>query len=113
MSKAVEAFYQESGRAGRDGEPATSVVLYGPRDMSRIVCLLRLSGGRGGQSRSSRRSKFHHDLERAKQMQAYCQDKVLYPTLLYCTVQYSTPLYWAVLHSTELYCAVKEMWVHN
>ena len=28
----VEAYYQEAGRAGRDGEPAAGVLLYDPRD---------------------------------------------------------------------------------
>ena len=31
----VEAYYQELGRAGRDGEPAEALMLYGIRDISR------------------------------------------------------------------------------
>ena len=32
MPKSVEAFYQESGRAGRDGKKALSVVFYSQDD---------------------------------------------------------------------------------
>lgn len=33
----VEAYYQEAGRAGRDGEPARAVLLAGKADLSRLV----------------------------------------------------------------------------
>ncbi len=34
MPSSVEAFYQESGRAGRDGAPAESWMCYGPEDIA-------------------------------------------------------------------------------
>ncbi|MFN7055609.1 DNA helicase RecQ [Hyphomonas sp.] len=35
--KTLEAYWQEVGRAGRDGEPAEGVALYGPSDMNRSL----------------------------------------------------------------------------
>ena len=40
MPKSVEGFYQESGRAGRDGEPAEAVLLYNPKDVRRVKSLI-------------------------------------------------------------------------
>ncbi|MEO9971522.1 MAG: DNA helicase RecQ [Hyphomonadaceae bacterium] len=35
--KTIEAYWQEVGRAGRDGEPAEGVALFGPSDMARSL----------------------------------------------------------------------------
>ena len=36
LPKSVEAYYQETGRAGRDGEPAEAWMIYGLRDVVRL-----------------------------------------------------------------------------
>jgi ATP-dependent DNA helicase RecQ len=35
LPKSIEAYYQESGRAGRDGDPAFATLLWGPEDFIR------------------------------------------------------------------------------
>jgi len=35
VPKSIEAYYQETGRAGRDGDPATALMLWGAQDFAR------------------------------------------------------------------------------
>ncbi|RHY28788.1 hypothetical protein DYB32_005706 [Aphanomyces invadans] len=40
MSKSLEGYYQESGRAGRDGLPAHCVLFFRPQDVPRVAALV-------------------------------------------------------------------------
>jgi ATP-dependent DNA helicase RecQ len=45
MPKTVEAYYQETGRAGRDGEPANAWMVYGLQDVIKLRQMMESSQG--------------------------------------------------------------------
>ncbi|AOS97533.1 ATP-dependent DNA helicase RecQ [Microbulbifer aggregans] len=45
LPKSIEAYYQETGRAGRDGEPATALLLYGLEDVVKLGQMAANSDG--------------------------------------------------------------------
>ncbi|HWV15351.1 MAG TPA: DNA helicase RecQ [Cellvibrio sp.] len=45
LPKSIEAYYQETGRAGRDGEPATTLLLYGLEDVVKLRQMMSGSEG--------------------------------------------------------------------
>jgi ATP-dependent DNA helicase RecQ len=45
LPKSIEAYYQETGRAGRDGEPATALLLYGFDDVVKLRQMMGNSEG--------------------------------------------------------------------
>jgi ATP-dependent DNA helicase RecQ len=55
MPKTVEAYYQETGRAGRDGEPADAWLVYGLQDVIKLRQMMASSEG----SEAHKRAEAH------------------------------------------------------
>ena len=47
LPKSIEAYYQETGRAGRDGDPAVAHLLYGVEDIARARQFIAQGGATG------------------------------------------------------------------
>lgn len=60
----IEAYYQEVGRAGRDGEPAAGVLLFAPSDIAlrRRLCQLGPDGGEAAPADAARAWQLFREL---------------------------------------------------
>lgn len=73
MPQSMEAYYQEAGRAGRDGSRAECVLLYAPRDIRTARFLIERSTPNEELSEDERRRIVSQDLTRLEHIIGYCK----------------------------------------
>lgn len=73
MPKSPEAYYQEAGRAGRDGQKADCILLFSPGDIRTAKFLIQHSSDREDLTEAERKAVQRQDLKRLAQMEGYCK----------------------------------------
>ena len=73
MPQSLEAYYQEAGRAGRDGAAAECILLYAAGDVQTAKYLIQHPSGEGDLDPEEQARLQRQDLERLEQMVGYCK----------------------------------------
>ena len=73
MPKSLEAYYQEAGRAGRDGERADCILLFSPGDINTARFLIENGSDNPDLTEAERARVLAQDRHRLEAMVNYCQ----------------------------------------
>ena len=75
MPKSMEAYYQEAGRAGRDGTEADCILLYNASDVSTARFLIDNGSDNEELDEKQKEMIRQQDLQRLESMVSYCKSK--------------------------------------
>lgn len=76
MPKSIEAYYQEAGRAGRDGSDADCILLFGKQDVQTAMYFIEQAGENEELDEAQRELIRQQDLARLDAMVGYCKTKL-------------------------------------